>query len=340
MKNMKKIVALVMCAVLAFALFGCGNSGSESGEAEPVKWDFCVINSLTHPSSVLCQQFADEVYEKTDGMVEITVRAPGELSYGANDYLTAVGDGSIQLSDVGSNCYGVLNVGAMSVLPYLADNIEDMDKVMNIIKPYLDEELEAFGAKYLFYYTWPAQSVWTKNVPLESLNDIKGLKIRTSNNELSELVKLWGGIPVSLTGSEVPAGLQTGVVDGVITSAYGLGGAGWDDSLNYGLITDCQIIPDYICVNAEEFAALPQETQDIITELAAKYQQLMNESMFADEETWRGTLVENGMTINETSEEETSKMKENIQDYWKQWAQERGGDCSKVLDEIIEVLGY
>ena len=48
----------------------------------------------------------------------------------------------------------------------------------------------------------------------------------------------------------------------------------------------------------------------------------------------------NILPINETSEEETSKMKENIQDYWKQWAQERGGDCSKVLDEIIEVLGY
>ena len=56
------------------------------------------INSLTHPSSVLCQQFADEVYEKTDGMVQITVRAPGELSYSANDYLTAVGDGSIPVS--------------------------------------------------------------------------------------------------------------------------------------------------------------------------------------------------------------------------------------------------
>lgn len=339
MKNLKKITALTLCMVLVFTLFACGKKETTSGEAEPVKWDFCVINSLTHPSSVLCQQFADEVYEKTDGMVQITVRAPGELSYSANDYLTAVGDGSIQVSDVGSNCYGVLDVGAMSVLPYLADNIEDMDKVMNIIQPYLDKELEKFGAKYLFYYTWPAQSIWTGDTPLKSMEDIKGLKIRTSNNELSELVKLWGGTPVSLTGSEVPAGLQTGVVDGVITSAYGLGGAGWDDSLNYGLITDCQIIPDYICVNAEEFESLPQETQDIIMELAAKYQKLMNESMFADEQTWREQLAEEGITINTASDEETAEMKESIQEYWKEWAEKRGGECTKVLDEIIEALG-
>ena len=122
-------------------------------------------------------------------------------------------------------------------------------------------------------------------------------------------------------------------------SAYGLGGAGWDDSLNYGLITDCQIIPDYICVNAEEFESLPQETQDIIMELAAKYQKLMNESMFADEQTWREQLAEEGITINTASDEETAEMKESIQEYWKEWAEKRGGECTKVLDEIIEALG-
>ena len=339
---MKKVLSIVLCFVLLFSLCACGanDAQGEVGDGKvSVKWDFCVINSLTHPSSVLCQQFADEVYEATDGQVEITVRAPGELSYSANDYLTAVGDGSIQISDVGSNCYGVLKVGAMSILPYLADNLDDMDKVMNIVEPYLQDELAEYGAKYLFYYVWPAQSLWTNKKELTNLSDIKGLKIRTSNNELSELVKIWGGTPVSLTGSEVPAGLQTGVVGGVITSAYGLGGAGWDDSLKYGLITNCQIIPDYICVNAEEFEALPEDIQNTITELAAKYQKLMNESMFSDEEQWRKDLAAEGMVINTASEEDIANTKDNIQAYWDQWAEERGGDCTEVLVQIRKALG-
>lgn len=344
MKKFKTIIALMLALALVFSLAACGGSG-DSGESaeeetfEPVNWDFCVINSLTHPSSVLCQQFADEVAAETDGLVNITVRAPGELSYSANDYLTAVGDGSIQVSDVGSNCYGVLKVGAMSVLPFLADNLEDMDKVMEIVEPYLNEELADFGAKYLFYYVWPAQSLWTAKKDLTTVSDISGLKIRTSNNELSELVKRWGGTPVALTGSEVPAGLQTGVVDGVITSAYGLAGAGWDDSLNYGLITNCQIIPDYICVNADEFNALPQDVQDKIMELADKYQKLMCESMFADEMTARDTLKAGGMTINEASTEEMDAQKADIQSYWDDWAAERGGDCAQVLSEIRAALG-
>lgn len=341
-EKMKKVLSIVLCFVLLFSLCACGanDAQGEVGDGKvSVKWDFCVINSLTHPSSVLCQQFADEVYEATDGQVEITVRAPGELSYSANDYLTAVGDGSIQISDVGSNCYGVLKVGAMSILPYLADNLDDMDKVMNIVEPYLQDELAEYGAKYLFYYVWPAQSLWTNKKELTNLSDIKGLKIRTSNNELSELVKIWGGTPVSLTGSEVPAGLQTGVVGGVITSAYGLGGAGWDDSLKYGLITNCQIIPDYICVNAEEFEALPEDIQNTITELAAKYQKLMNESMFSDEEQWRKDLAAEGMVINTASEEDIANTKDNIQAYWDQWAEERGGDCTEVLVQIRKALG-
>lgn len=344
MKKFRKIMALLLALAMVFCLAACGGSSDSSGEEaatemEPVNWDFCVINSLTHPSSVLCQQFADEVAEATDGLVNITVRAPGELSYSANDYLTAVGDGSIQVSDVGSNCYGVLKVGAMSVLPFLADNLEDMDKVMDIIEPYLNEELADFGAKYLFYYVWPAQSLWTGKTELTSVNDIKGLKIRTSNNELSELVKRWGGTPVSLTGSEVPAGLQTGVVDGVITSAYGLAGAGWDDSLNYGLITNCQIIPDYICVNADEFNALPEDVQNTIMELADKYQKLMCESMFNDEMTCRQTLADGGMTIKEATVEEMESYKADVQSYWDEWAAERGGDCADVLAEIRAALG-
>ena len=105
------------------------------------------------------------------------------------------------------------------------------------------------------------------------------------------------------------------------------------------MITDCQIIPDYICVNAEEFDALPEDIQNTITELAAKYQKLMNESMFNDEEQWRKDLAAEGMTINTVSEEDTAKTKANIQEYWDEWAKDRGGDCTEVLAEIRTALG-
>lgn len=346
MKNsMKKIFALVLSSAMVLALAACGAGGSSTGSkgsaasggsGEPVaKWDFVVINSLTHPSSVLCQEFADRISEATNGQIEITVRAPGELSYNASDYLTAVGDGSVQMADVGSNCFGVLKAGAMPCLPYIAGDLDEFDKVMNVVEPSLQDELANYGAKYLFYYTWPAQSIWTKGKEVTSLTDIKGMKIRTVNNELSALVQQLGGTPVSLSGSEVPTALQTGVVDGVITSAYGLGGAGWDDSLNYGLIANCQIIPDYMCVNQEAFDALPEDLQKAVLDVAAEFQSYMCEKMFMDEDTWRSKLKDAGMTINRVSPEETATATADMQAYWNSWCKERGGNCTELLAQIL-----
>lgn len=342
---MKKLFALLLSLALAVSMTACGskadsadsgdqaNAGTVTSE-KPIKWDFVVINSLTHPSSVLCQEFADSIMEKSGGRIEITVRAPGELSYNAADYLVAVGDGSVQMADVGSNCFGVLKAGAMPCLPYIAGDLDEFGKVMSVVEPTLVEELSEYGAKYLFYYTWPAQSLWTKNKELKSLNDVKGMKIRTINNELSALVQQLGGTPVSLAGSEVPTGLQTGVVDGVITSAYGLGGAGWDDSLNYGLIADCQIIPDYMCMNQAEYDALPEDLQQVIDEVCVEFQAKMCETMFGDEDTWRADLESEGMVLNTVAEDESARITADMQTYWDSWCEERGGNTDELLKQI------
>lgn len=342
---MKKFFALLLSLALVATMTACGSKTDSTGNNsdanaetitsdKPVKWDFVVINSLTHPSSVLCQEFADSIMEKSGGRIEITVRAPGELSYNAADYLVAVGDGSVQMADVGSNCFGVLKAGALPCLPYIASDLDEFDKVMSVVEPTLKEELAEYGAKYLFYYTWPAQSLWTKNKELKSLYDVKGLKIRTINNELSALVQQLGGTPVSLAGSEVPTGLQTGVVDGVITSAYGLGGAGWDDSLNYGLLADCQIIPDYMCMNQAEYDALPENLQKVIDEVCEEFQAKMCETMFADEDTWRTDLESEGMVLNTADENESAQITADMQNYWDSWCEERGGNTAELLKQV------
>jgi TRAP-type C4-dicarboxylate transport system substrate-binding protein len=56
------------------------------------------------------------------------------------------------------------------------------------------------------------------NVPIRKLEDLKGLKIRTlASQELIELYKAYGAVPVAIPWPEVYSALQTGVVDGLIS---------------------------------------------------------------------------------------------------------------------------
>lgn len=57
---------------------------------------------------------------------------------------------------------------------------------------------------------------------LLTVNDIKGKKLRISAAlTQGPMVEAWGGSPVTMAWGDVPSALQTGVVDGVITSVGG-----------------------------------------------------------------------------------------------------------------------
>lgn len=51
--------------------------------------------------------------------------------------------------------------------------------------------------------------------PVRSLEDVKGLKIRTPTRTITEAAKALGAIPVAMPAPEVPEALSKGVVDGV-----------------------------------------------------------------------------------------------------------------------------
>ena len=92
-KRVLRTLTLALSCVMLLGLFGCGNSDSGQGDSDSsqtgsdsttvYEWDMLVENSLTHPSSILAQEFADMLEERSDGRIIVTVRAPGELPYSA-----------------------------------------------------------------------------------------------------------------------------------------------------------------------------------------------------------------------------------------------------------------
>lgn len=348
-KSTLRILSLALCCSMFLGLIGCGGGNSDtptgssapSGSSDTVyEWDMLVENSLTHPSSILAQEFATMLEERSEGRIKITVRAPGELPYNAADYLTAVGDNSVAMGDVNSMSFGSMPYASIGLLPFLMTSLEDFYTVMETTSEAVNAELESYGCHNMWYFPWPPQSFWSSTKPLNSLDDVAGMKIRTSNVELSALVQDLGGIPVTLAGAEVPSGLSTGVVDGVITSAYGLGGAGWDDTLKYGYITNMQIIPSYMCINLDEYNSLPDDLKQIVDECSEEFQTYACETMFAQELEWQETLInESGFTIKNASEKELTDMAAQMSDYWTTWAEEKGGDIPELVAEVRAALG-
>ncbi|SIS65875.1 TRAP transporter substrate-binding protein [Neptunomonas antarctica] len=108
-------------------------------------------------------------------------------------------------------------------LSSLVQNIAVQKKVAAAYFPTLERAFtEKYNAKLMMLYPFPSQMIWCKK-PVNSIEDLKGKRIRVFLTTLGDFVEGVGAIPVSVAYHDVPNALANDRVDCVITgtmSAY------------------------------------------------------------------------------------------------------------------------
>lgn len=327
---------IAMALTAASALAACGG-GAAGGSGDTYEWDFVQFVPAEHHYTKLAQEFADDVRERTDGRLDITVRPAGELPYGADEYLARVGDGSMEMADsLSTFMAGSCRVGAMPALPMLVQGYEAFEQVWPVVEPYVQDCVEQQNARLLYHYVWPSQNIFGKGEPVDDLQDLADKTIRQTSTEHGALIEAFGAEGVTLTTEEVPPAIQRGVMDGVLTSALNVKSGHWDDFLDWGLMVEAGIAPSYINVNAAAYDELPEELRTALDEAAEAATQRNNEASMQAEEEARADLESAGMVLEQATEEQRSKMEDTMVGVWEQWAEDADG--AQALEEVRAAL--
>ena len=99
-------------------------------------------------------------------------------------------------------------------------------------------------------YSYPMQVIWGRK-KLESLDDIKGMKLRVAQPEQGEFVRRFGGTSITMSAPEVPSALDRGVVEGIFTA--GVGAVLWKDLLKYGYMLVVNVNNSYFIANTDAY---------------------------------------------------------------------------------------
>ena len=100
----------------------------------------------------------------------------------------------------------------------VSTNMKDLRKAVDAYREVFDKRLQTrFKAKVLTLWPFGPQ-VFYCNKPIKSVDDIKGLKVRSFTPSMAALIQNLGGTPVTLQFSEVYPALQRGVADCGVTS--------------------------------------------------------------------------------------------------------------------------
>jgi TRAP-type C4-dicarboxylate transport system substrate-binding protein len=308
-----------------------------SGQAPAAEdWNFYMHQSAPNfATSRGAKLFTEEIEKATNGELKVRLHLAGTLQINASNITQAVGGNVVQVGDDLFNS-GNIPVAGIPRLPMLIQSYADFAKADAVLKPYIEKAYLEKGSTLLASYTYPLQFIWGRK-KIESLDDIKGLKLRVAQPEQGEFVRSFGGTSITMSAPEVPSALDRGVVDGIFTA--GVGAVLWKDLLKYGYVLIINVNNSYFIANTEAYNKLSSDLQAKLRKVAEDTARWDQETMQKEEADSVQVLTAAGYTFTKATPEENARAIKAMTPYWDEWAKSRGPDVIEALAKVRSALG-
>lgn len=193
---------------LAGALGGCDLFDRPMLAADSQPEGYPTVEALRH--------FAAELAHLTDGRLQVRVY-PSEQLGSQNDTMELAQFGGIDFVRINAAPFNSLVPETrVPSLPFVFRSIDHMRRAMDGAPGRtILEGLSAHGLVGLAFYDSGARSIYTKDRPIRTPADMRGMKIRVQTSDLFvSMIEAMGGNPTPMAYGEVYQGLVQGVIDG------------------------------------------------------------------------------------------------------------------------------
>ncbi|MEE6274111.1 TRAP transporter substrate-binding protein [Georgenia sp. MJ206] len=261
--------------VASLLLAACGGPSDEpadgaSGTGDGREIPLSLNQTEEHPNFLALSEFAENVAERTEGRVNIRV-FPNAVLGEQQESVQLVGDGSVGMASISAPQMVNLNEDFMVLdMPLVFDSeehqmatINDMEIVGELYSSLADSQsLTVLGA-----YTQGARSVYNSRGPIETPEDLAGLKVRVQESPLHiAMIQAMGGTPTPMPFSEVYTALQGGVIDAAENNAPSYLTQRHYETAPYFSYTNHLIGADFLVVNSELLASFSEEDRAVVEE--------------------------------------------------------------------------
>lgn len=322
--------ALIAAAVLT--ALSCG-LGQPAAAAE--NWNFYMHQSAPNfATSRGAKLLTEEIDKATGGELKVRLHLSGTLQINASNITQAVGENVVQMGDDLFNS-GNIPVAGIPRLPMLVQSYEDFAKASEVLRPYIERSFAQKGSTMLAAYTYPLQMMWGRK-KIESLEDVRGLKLRVAQPEQGEFVRRFGGTSITMSAPEVPSALDRGVVDGIFTA--GVGAVLWKDQLKYAYQLIVNVNNSYFIVNNDAYAKLSPDLKTKLKKAVEDAARWNQETMQKEEAESVQVLTATGYVFTKVKTDEVTRAVDAMKPYWDEWAKSRGPEIVEALAKVRAAL--
>lgn len=275
--------------------------------------------------------FGEDVSKRTNGDLTITLHPAGSL-YSGGDILRAVREGQVPIGGrfLGAHSKQVPLLG-LDTVPFLATTRAQSRKLYDVSKDAIVAALDEIGLKLLFAPVWPPQGLFSKK-EVKTVDDMNGVKFRAYDASTTRLAELMGAVPTQTEASEIAQAFSTGVAEAMMASgAIGIWQKIWDYADFYYEV-NAWLPKSGVIVNADTWDALDSATQAAVIEAAAAAEASVWDEMEVQNDGYKATMTENGMTIADPSADLQAGLNEIGAKMTAEWIEASGDAGAAIID--------
>lgn len=310
--------------------------------AQEYTFKFQSSDPAGNPNFEFQKGWTELVAEKSGGNVKIELLPVGSVvEY--NETLDAVAAGILdgQICDssywAGKDpAFGLISnpVGAWSSPEQMIDFVENGGG-----KELMQELLGSYGLHFIGVST-PGLEAFVSRVPLDGVDDLKGLKMRSPEGPIANVFAAAGASPVNLPSSEVFTSLDKGVVDAADYSVFSVNQQqGLNDVAPNPVYPGFHSLPLVeVSMNAAKWDALPDDIKTMLEETVKEFQQTqLAGNRAADEAAVAEAEADPNITVHNWSDEERAKFRALGVAEWEK-AAAQSPMSQKVFDTLMAYL--
>ena len=275
--------------------------------------------------------FLDEVQAATAGRVQFQAHTNGSL-LPMPQIKRGVQTGQVQLGEILLSAYGNEDpFFEVDGIPQLVTTFEEAERLMELSRPQIEARLQRQGLSLLYMVPWPPSGFYT-NAPVETVEALRGTRMRTFNVMTNRFATLVGATPTLVQAAEIPQAFATGVVNAMVTSAAtGVDTAAWDYAKVFTPV-GFTFTKNAVFLNRRAFEALPADQQQAIRTAAQAAERRGWQMSREARDNAQATLAQRGMTVAQASPALMQGMSRVSQQMVEEWLQRAGEDGKRLID--------
>lgn len=268
--------------------------------ASAQEWRGWNIHVPDYPNSHGLEKWAELVGQRTNNRIRMRMFHSAQLGQ-QDEAIQQLRLGAIDVANFNiTPLNNLVPETQVLTLPFIFRDVPHSHRVVDgAVGDAIAREIEAkLNMVVVSWFDAGARSVYTRNRPIRTPEDMRGLKIRVQTSDLFiDLMRALGANPVPLPFGELYTALQTGVVDGAENNWPSFESQRHYEHARFYSTTEHSNVPEIVVVNKQRWDRLSPADKEIVRTAAREASAVQRQLWAEREKQSRDRVIAAGVTV-------------------------------------------